>query len=257
MLSHANLKPFHVVFLLAVFVFAVCLVAYEADGVTMLMAAGCVAVAVAVGMFDDKSKGNGDGGSSSSSSSSSRPAAAGPIVMDPELYTMRARGCTKHLALRRDGLLLRLVRRAASIGSRRGNSASGDRAIAALEDFFMRYHWALLRADDAILSRPTPGPDTTDLISRTLATLSDTRTIALNCIQEITFNIPLAMAGPVTRAVSAVREETLMCLEVLVDRLAQSDPVAAQVASAAWRGPTPHDPLRAARDAVGYKHQLW
>lgn len=260
-MTSIRLEPFHVVCFLIAGVFATCLVVYEVDratAITAFAAASCV-VAFVLGIFDRV----GDDVDHANGVVIGKGAAAPPVSLDNELYTMRARaqgpGGTKHLALRRGGRLLRLVSRASAIGVRRANSASGDRAVSALEDFFMRYHWALLRADDAIAARPAglSRPDTSDLISRTLAVLCDTRTVALNALQEITFTIPLPLAGPVTRAVAAVREETLMCLEILVDRLAQSDPVAAQVASTAWRGPIPHDPLRSRRDAAGYTHQLW
>jgi hypothetical protein len=165
--------------------------------------------------------------------------------LDGELYTLRVRdGGTRHLALRQGGSLLRRVRRAAELGASRGNSASGARAAAALEDFFTRYHWALLHGDDGADGDAKKGPDTRGLIPRTLATLRDTRALALNALAEIAFAVPLSHARPVRRAVEAARVETLTCLETLATKLARTDPVATQVAAAAWRGPTPHDPRR-------------
>ena len=133
---------------------------------------------------------------------------------------------------------------------------SRQRALVALEDFFIRYHWALVSADDALRVRRASGPDTDGLLSRTLAIMCDTRVVALNALEDITFVVPLSTAGPVRRAVEAARRETLACLEVLATRLSQTDPVAAQVASVAWRGPVPNDEPTRRHDLSGAENQL-
>lgn len=272
-----HLEPTDVVYLLGAGAFALFSLTSGADAVAKTLALVVAAGVAAHALRLDASivapsspphpagPGPGQGGlpsSPASRSSGDRDRDRRPerkVQMDAELYTLRAReGGTRHVALRRGGELLRRVRRAAALGTERGNTASGARALVALEDFFMRYHWALLKADEALSAgtRGHEGPDTGDLVSRTLSTMRDTRAVALNALAEIAFALPLPLAGPVRRAVAATRAETLACLEVLATRLARADPVAAQVASAAWRGPTPHDPLKESRDAGGY-HQLF
>ena len=255
-----HLEPTDVIYVVAAGVFALFTLTSTADLATKALAL-VVSAGVAAHALRIDPVAFGRSGSSSSSSSSGafggrnghngRGARAGAvsdrpdIQIDGELYTLRARKGTRHLALRRGGELLRRVSRAAALGGAHGNSASGARATTALEDFFMRYHWALLKSDEALSKGVVMhrGPDTNGLISRTLSTLRDTRIVAMNSLQEISFTVPLSMAGPVRRAVALARSETLACLEVLATRLARADPVAAQVASVAWRGPTPHDPL--------------
>jgi hypothetical protein len=153
----------------------------------------------------------GSSGSGSSSSNNIREFA--PV--DPELYPLRMpsafalesdrhpRRLLKNLAFRSGGGLLRQVRRAARLGSRNGNRGSGARALVALEDFFVRHHHAMLSSDP-------------DLVVRSLETMRDDRTTALNALQDLTMTLPYA--EPVRRACEAAREETQRCMAALADR---------------------------------------
>lgn len=152
-----------------------------------------------------------------------------------KLYTLRDRGGnSRHLRSRDNGRLYDLVVRASNLGRHRGNTASGVRAMKALEDFFTRYHWALLKR-----------PAEVAMLNRTLQMLIDTRSLAMASLEELRFMVPLANAGPIDRAATAVRMQTLACLEILAARLARLDPIMAQVAYAGWRGPTAHNSTNA------------
>jgi hypothetical protein len=167
--------------------------------------------------------------------------------LDPELYTLRvpytpqakaawiassddgaARSQLRNLSLRSRGLLV-AVRKAARLGSRNGNSASGVRAMAALEDFFSRYHRAVLSSD-------------ADFAARTLDTLRDTRVVALNALNDVFLTVPAPLGGRVLRAMDTARDETLRCMSTLVSRHAASGSPTMAAASARWGSPSPHDP---------------
>jgi hypothetical protein len=151
------------------------------------------------------------------------------VPLSPELVLQRRpRQALKHLALHGD--LIDRVLRAARLGARNGNSGSGSRALASLEDFFARYHRALVSRDPA-------------LASRTLETLRDTRVVALNALTDLTMTVPLALGGPIEAAIERARSETLRCMGVLAARHAPSGSPALR--SAAWSTPLPHDPARA------------
>jgi hypothetical protein len=145
----------------------------------------------------------------------------------------RARAAYPHTALRMSGALLRRLRVAARLGAANGNRGSGQRAMTAFEDFFERYHWALL-SDDA------------ELAARTLPVLCDTRRLALNSLQDIAFRVPRALAGPVRTATEAARIETLGCMRALSakhKRGGSPEEVAAlQVAEARCVAPAASDP---------------
>lgn len=159
--------------------------------------------------------------------------------VDPELYTLRApappdlvhdprpRRTLRHLALR--GPLLDVVRKAARLGARNGNTASGARAMVALEDFFARYHRALLSKD-------------AEFAARTLETLRDTRAVALNAIEDLALTVPLSLGRPVRAASEAARAETLRCMSTLAAKHAPS--LSPALASAAWGAPLAHDARR-------------
>jgi len=176
--------------------------------------------------------------------------------LDPELYTLRlpgtaelerdrrpSRGALRHLAFRGGGRLLSLVRRAARLGARNGNSASGARALAALEDFFARHHRAMLSPD-------------ADLAARTLEAMRDTRVVALNALQDLTLTVPIALAVPIRAACEAARIETQRCLAAVADLHSSSGtaPGLAAVASTIV-APAAHDPRR--EGAGGGKNLLF
>jgi hypothetical protein len=162
--------------------------------------------------------------------------------LDAQLYTLRvpdvatsraawidapeaaARGQLRHLALR--GRLMGVVRRAARLGARNGNSTSGVRAMAALEDFFSRYHRALLSSD-------------AEYAARTLGTLRDTRAVALNALHDISLSVPIDLGERVLMATDAAREETLRCMSTLAAHHAPSGSPALAVAD--WSAPMPAD----------------
>ena len=164
-----------------------------------------------------------------------RPFAA----VDTELYTLRSlspaelvlqrhpRRLLPHLAFR--GPLLSLVRRAARLAARNGNSASGARAMVALEDFFARYHHALLSPD-------------VELAVRSLQTMRDTRATALNALQDLSLTVPIALGGPMRQAAEAARNETQRCMAALADRHAPSLSPSLSAAASAWSAPQAHDP---------------
>ena len=176
--------------------------------------------------------------------------------MDPELYTLRApigadaraawidgpealaRGELRNLALR--GTLCAVVRRAARLGSRNGNAASGVRAMAALEDFFARYHRALLSSD-------------VDYAARTLDVLRDTRVVALNALQEVLLSVPPDLGKRVLKATDAARTETLRCMSTLAVRHAPRGSPTLDAARSRWASPAPHDP----RGVVGRSDSLF
>lgn len=165
--------------------------------------------------------------------------------IDPVLYTLRApsptdlvhletpRRALRHLALRRGGKLFGVVRRAALLGARNGNAASGTRVLAALEDFFARYHRALASDDP-------------NLAARTLEVLRDTRIVALNAVEDLAMTVPLALGRPVRTASDAVRSETLLCMATLASKHAPS--MSPSLKAGAWAAPLAHDPSRRAGD---------
>ena len=171
--------------------------------------------------------------------------------IDAELYTLRvpataearaawidapaasARGQLRNLALR--GPLLDLVRRAARLGSRNGNSASGVRAKAALEDFFARYGRAMLSRDASYAAR-------------TLDVLRDTRAVALNALNDVSLSVPPSLGRRALRAIDAAREETLRCMTRLAERHAPSRLPELAAAAARWAAPAPADGRRSCRE---------
>ena len=159
--------------------------------------------------------------------------------VDPELYTLRVSrvrdsrsgvvGNTRNLALRIRGRLEAEVRKAARLGSRNGNAASGVKAMSALEDFFSRYHRAVLSND-------------AEFAARTLDVLRDTRAVALNALNDISMTVPSPIGGRVLKAIDLARDETLRCMSTLVARHAASGSPTMAAAAGRWNSPTPHDP---------------
>ena len=232
---------------LAVCVLALPLIVPRASLPSVLAAATAAAAVYALLLFDGRGTGETDKGQDSIS----RPPherhglSSGHVLppfapIDSELYTLRVplspelvlqrrpRQALKHLASHGD--LIDRVLRAARLGARNGNSGSGSRALASLEDFFARYHRALVSRDPA-------------LASRTLETLRDTRVVALNALTDLTMTVPLALGGPIEAAIERARSETLRCMSALAARHAPSGSPALR--SAAWSTPLPHDAARA------------
>ena len=159
--------------------------------------------------------------------------------VDPDLYTLRVSsvkdsrsgvvGNTRNLALRIRGRLEAEVRKAARLGSRNGNAASGVKAMSALEDFFSRYHRAVLSND-------------AEFAARTLDVLRDTRAVALNALNDISMTVPSPIGGRVLKAIDLARDETLRCMSTLVARHAASGSPTMAAAAGRWNSPTPHDP---------------
>jgi hypothetical protein len=146
----------------------------------------------------------------------------------------------KHLYLRKGGSLAEKVHRAAVLGSRNGNSGSGTKAIVTLEDFFNRYHRALVSSDP-------------DLAKRTLEVLRDTRTIALNAIEDLAFTVPISLSKPIRIASEAARSETLECMSTLVMKHAPSMSPGLSASMSQWASPRPIDP----KGVIGDPHSLF
>ena len=174
--------------------------------------------------------------------------------VDPTLYSLRTihpdeidlkdpdgiARTFRHLSFRRGGKLLEKVRRASLMGARNGNKASGTKALATLEDFFNRYHRALASEDP-------------DLAKRTLEVLRDTRSVALNAIEDLSFTVPLALARPIRQASESVRSETLECMSTLVLKHSPSLSPSLRAALTHWSSPLPNDPS----GLIGDRHSLY
>ena len=174
--------------------------------------------------------------------------------VDPSLYTLRTiptdaidlkdvdglSRALRHLSLRNGGKLLDKVRKASIVGSRNGNRGSGTKALVTLEDFFNRYHRALASEDP-------------DLARRTLEVLRDTRTVALNAIEDLTFTVPLALSKPIREASESVRAETLECMSTLVLKHSPSLSPSLRAALTHWSSPLPNDPS----GRIGDRHSLY
>lgn len=173
--------------------------------------------------------------------------------IDPSLYTLKmlnsggsihslrkTKQAFKHLSLRKGGSLVDKVHRAALLGSKNGNNGSGTKAMAALEDFFSRYHRALMSSSP-------------ELAQRTLEVLRDTRVVALNAIEDLAFTVPIALSAPVRIASEAVRSETLECMSTLVLKHSPSMSPSLRASMSQWASPRPHDPI----GVVGDPHQLY
>lgn len=165
--------------------------------------------------------------------------------IDRELYTLRvpeirgrgwidssndraARSELRNLALRSRNLI-NVVRKAARLGARNGNTASGVKAMSALEDFFSRYHRAILSGDP-------------EYAARTLEVLRDTRVVALNALNDVSLTVPQLLGGRALHAIDLTRDETLRCMSTLVARHAASGSPDMAAAAGQWSSPSPHDP---------------
>lgn len=176
------------------------------------------------------------GGPAVASRRASASVSAAPDPLDPALYTLRTLPTSrtaattdggtavKNLSVREGGRVLSAVLRAARAGERHGNGASGRRALAVLEDFYARYHRALLDGSAG-------GPE---LAARTLGVLSDSRVEALNAIHELSMCLPPSRKGVVLRAAEAVRVDTLRCERMLAARHAPSLSPSLAVAADVW-----------------------
>lgn len=174
--------------------------------------------------------------------------------IDPSLYTLRTvppeeidlkdvdslRNHFRHLALRNDGKLLDKVRKASLVGARNGNRGSGTKALVSLEDFFNRYHRALASKDP-------------ELAKRTLEVLRDTRTVALNAVEDLSFTVPLALSKSIREASESVRAETLECMSTLVLKHSPSLSPSLRASLTHWSSPLPNDPS----GRVGDRHSLY
>ena len=177
------------------------------------------------------------------------PSSFAPI--DPSLYTLRMplissidismlRKNFKHLYLRKGGSLAKKVHKAVVLGSRNGNNGSGTKAIVTLEDFFIRYHRALVSSDP-------------DLAKRTLEVLRDTRVVALNAIEDLAFTVPIALSKPIRIASEAARTETLECMSTLAMKHAPALSPGLSASMSQWASPRPNDP----RGVIGDPHSLY
>lgn len=194
----------------------------------VLLGACVVGVVLWLAMGDD-----GPGATPSLAFSRSISSSADPI--DPEAYAQGAQVRISaldrdlprrlpHLALRDGGKLLERVRAAARIGAKYGNTGSGVRAMAVLEDLFRRYHSSMLSEDVA-------------LASRTLERMRYGRTIALNALEDLVMQVPSERAKAIREASEAVRQATLVCMSTLVARHAPSRSPVLDASQAAFLPP--------------------